>query len=275
MDDLLRTNLANWEARVAMHAASDEYGLARYLDDPDHISGVVRFDEPRLGDIRNLDVVHLQCHIGTDSLSLARLGARVTGVDFSPSALQVARDLAERAGPPVTYVEATVDDAVAALGTSFDLVYTGVGALCWLPSVRRWAEVVAALLRPGGRLFLREGHPMLWSLQDDRDDGLLVVDWPYFEAAGAQRETCEQSYAGQGSVAKPVTYEWNHGLGEIVQAVIDAGMTVTRLEEHDVIEWPALPGMVADPDREGCFRLPEAQAHMVPLMYTLEARRSD
>lgn len=273
MDELLRANLANWESRVPLHAASDEYGLARYLDDPGFLSPVVRSDAPRLGDLHGLEVVHLQCHLGTDTLSLARLGARVTGVDFSPGALQIARDLAERAGPPVRYVEAGVEDAPEALSARFDLVYTGVGALCWLPSVRRWAEVVAELLRPGGRLYLREGHPVLWSLQADRSDGLLVIDWPYFEAAGPQRESDEHTYAGQGTLEHPVTYEWNHGLGELVQAVLDAGLVLTRLEEHDVVEWPALPGMVPDPEVEGRYRLPDAQAHLVPLMYTLEARR--
>ena len=273
MDDHLRANLANWESRVPRHAASDEYGLSRYLDDPSFLSPVVRYDAARLGEMRGLEVVHLQCHLGTDTLSLARLGARVTGVDFSPSALQIARDLADRAGPPVRYVETSVEDAPEALGTRFDLVYTGVGALCWLPSVRRWAEVVAELLRPGGRLYLREGHPVLWSLQADRSDGLLVIDWPYFEAAGAQRESDEQTYAGQGTLEHPVTYEWNHGLGELVQAVLDAGLVLTRLEEHDFVEWPAIAGMVPDAEVEGRYRLPDAQAHLVPLMVTLEARR--
>ena len=137
--------------------------------DPAHLSEVVRFDLPRLGDIAGLDVVHLQCHIGTDTLSLARLGARVTGLDFSPGA---------RRGPPprrATRVRLSTTSSptctappTCSAPASFDLVYTGIGALCWLPSVRRWAEVVAALLRPGGRLFIREGHPMLWSLADPR-----------------------------------------------------------------------------------------------------------
>ena len=144
--DYRAINHANWESRVPHHAASDEYGLDRFRSDPERISDVVRFDLPRLGDIAGLDVVHLQCHIGTDTLSLARLGATVTGLDFSESAIEVARELSATAGPTVEYVVADVYDAPAVLGaTRFDLVFTGIGALCWLPSVERWASVVAEL----------------------------------------------------------------------------------------------------------------------------------
>ncbi len=137
---------------------------------------------PRLGDIRGLRGVHLQCHIGTNTVSLARLGASMTGLDYSAPAVAAAQDLATRAGADARFVQADVYEAPAVLGRgAFDLVFTGIGALCWLPDIRRWAAVVTALLRPGGRLFLREGHPMMWALDEFRDDGLLVVRYPYFE----------------------------------------------------------------------------------------------
>jgi SAM-dependent methyltransferase len=270
MDDHLGTNLTNWEARVPIHAGSREYGLERYVEDPARLSDVVAFDAPFLGDLSGQRAVHLQCHLGTDTLSLARLGAETTGVDFSPSALEVARDLAARAGPPVRYVESPVDDVPVRLPERFDLVYTGVGALNWLPSVRRWAEVVAGLLEPGGRLHLREGHPALWAIDETRGDGALVLDLPYFETDAPIRWEDDRTYAGEGVVAQPVTYEWNHGLGEIVQAVIDAGLRITRLEEHRSVEWPALPGMV-EVDH-GRYALPE-RPERLPLMYTLQAVR--
>jgi SAM-dependent methyltransferase len=269
-----RVNLANWESRVPIHAASQTYGLDRFVDDPTQLSDVVAFDAPHLGDLTGQRAVHLQCHIGTDTLSLARLGAETTGVDFSPGALAVARELSARAGPAVRYLEASVDQVPQRLPETFDLVYTGVGALCWLPSAARWAEVVAGLLAPGGRLYLREGHPVLWSLEYGRDDELLVLDWPYFEAAGPQRDEVGDTYTDGGQqLASPVTYETNHGLGEIVQALLDVGLRLTRLVEHDFVEWEALPGMVEDPATPGRFRLPEARRHLAPLMYTLEAVR--
>ena len=157
----------------------------------------MRIDLPHLGDLTGSRVVRLQCHLGTDTLSLARAGADVTGVDFSPAALAAARDLAERAGPPVRFVESAIDDVPRVLaGETFDLVYTTVGTVNWLPSIDRWAEVVAGLLRPGGRLYLRDGHPMRATLDDERDDDLLVVTHQYGAAHGPQRWVTEVSYTG-------------------------------------------------------------------------------
>ncbi|MET0955870.1 MAG: class I SAM-dependent methyltransferase, partial [Cryobacterium sp.] len=161
MQEYLDTNRANWDDRASVHAARTGlgYGVQRYVDDRALLSEVVRFDLDRLGDITGLRTVHLQCHIGTDTLSLARLGARVTGLDFSPVALAEARTLVAETGDGVDFVESDVYSALSVLEpASFDLVYTGIGALCWLPSIDRWAAVVAGLLAPGGRLFLREGH---------------------------------------------------------------------------------------------------------------------
>jgi SAM-dependent methyltransferase len=267
-EDPQRTNLANWEARVPIHAASEDYDLAGYATDHDRLSGVVAADAPFLGDLSGLRVVHLQCHVGTDTLSLARLGGTVTGVDFSPAALEVARDLAQRTGTDVRYVESSMDDVPDRLPERFDLVYTGVGALCWLPSVARWARIVAGLLEPGGRLYLREGHPVLWALDEGRDDDLLVLRYPYFEDAGPTRWEDPTTYAGRGTVTASTTFEWNHGLGEIVQAVLDAGLRLTRLEEHRTVDWQALPWMV--PAGNGRWRLPD-HPERLPLMYTLEA----
>jgi len=270
-DDWRGVNLANWESRVAVHTGPAGYDLAAF-DDPDHLSDVVRYDRPRLGRVEGLDVVHLQCHLGTDTVSLARLGARSTaGLDFSPSALNEARALAARAGADVTFVDGDAYDAVRLLGGErFDLVYTGIGAICWLPSIRRWADVVAGLLRPGGRLFMREGHPMLWAMADPRDDGLLVVEYPYFETAGVRfRE--ETTYAGNDTVASPEMVCFNHGLGEIFTALQQAGLSVTALEEHREVPWNPLGDAVeSSPDHPGEYVLKTGRERL-PLTYTLQA----
>jgi SAM-dependent methyltransferase len=262
-DDWRSINLANWEARVPLHTAPDGYELAGF-DDPEYLSAVVRYDLPRLGRLDGLDVVHLQCHIGTDTVSLARLGARsVTGLDFSPAALQAGRELAERAKTDVRFVESDVDGAIGVLGAgSFDLVYTGIGALCWMPDIRRWAAIVAELLRPRGRLFMREGHPVLWAICDPRPDGLLVLDYPYFETDG---------YAGSGEITAPESVSFNHGLGEIFTALVDAGLAVTGLEEHREVPWnPLGDAMIPSADYEEEFVLAEGRDRM-PLTYTLQA----
>jgi len=273
--DYREVNRASWDERAPAHAASPDYAVEQFLADPSYLSHVVRFDVPRLGDIRGLRGVHLQCHIGTDTVSLARLGAQMTGLDFSPPALEQARDLADRLHVDVRFVESDVYDAPQALGPgSFDLVYTGIGALCWLPDVRRWASVVAELLRPGGRLFIREGHPMLWSLADARPDGLLVVDYPYFERPEPLVFDAPGTYVRtDATFTNNVTHEWNHALSEVVTAVVDAGMRVTMLAEHNSVPWDALPGQMQRDD-DGEYRLIDRPWRLAA-SYTLQAVRDD
>jgi SAM-dependent methyltransferase len=242
----LEVNRASWDERAPAHAASADYAFSRFGEDPEYLSAVVRFDLERLGDIRGLRGVHLQCHIGTDTVSLARLGAQMTGLDFSPPALAEARRLNQLAGTSVEFVESELYSAPSALGgRTYDLVFTGIGALCWLPSIRGWAEIVSQLLVPGGRLFIREGHPMLWALDEREPDQGLVVDLPYFETAAPVVWKEAGTYVEtDAAFEQDVTHVWNHGLGEIFTAVQDAGLQVTMLVEHDSVPWNALPGQM-------------------------------
>jgi SAM-dependent methyltransferase len=274
MSDYRDLNRANWDERVPVHVASEFYSVARFASDPSFLSDVVRFDLPRLGDVRGLRGVHLQCHIGTDTISLARLGASMTGLDFSEPAVSAARALADSAGVPATsatFVRADVYDAADVLGhKGFDLVYTGIGALCWLPDVRRWGLVVASLLRPGGRLFIREGHPMLWTLDESRTDDVLAVRYPYFEQSGPLVFDEGGTYVPTDVVfSHTVTHEWNHGMGEIITALLDAGLSITAFTEHDSVPWEALPGKM-EQIGGGEWRLADDPS-LVPCSYTLQA----
>lgn len=267
--DYIALNRANWDDRAAAHAASPDYLVPELVSGERRLSGVVAFDLDRLGDLDGLQVLHLQCHIGTDTLSLARLGAQVTGLDFSANSLAQARRIADAAGVSIEYVESDVYAASEVLaGRTFDLVYTGIGALCWLPSIARWARTVNALLRPGGRLFLREGHPMLWALDDEAAD--LRVRHPYFEQPdgivwddGSTYVDTDHEFTATTSV------EWNHGLGEIVTALFDNGLALTGLTEHDSAPWNALPGQM-NVDNQGEWRLSK-QPERLAATYTLQA----
>ncbi|HEX9063983.1 MAG TPA: class I SAM-dependent methyltransferase [Streptosporangiaceae bacterium] len=271
MADYSEINKASWDERVPAHAASPDYAVDKFLADPTFLSDVVRFDLPLLGDIGGLRGVHLQCHIGTDTISLARLGASMTGVDFSGPAVRQARALAEQTGADATFVESDVYEAAEAVGAGqFDLVFTGIGALCWLPSISRWASVVGRLLRPGGRLFIREGHPMLWSLADSRPDGLLVVEYPYFEREEPMVFDEGGTYVSTDVVfEQTVTHEWNHGLGEIITALLAAGLTITGLTEHDSVPWEALPGQMTRLGNDE-WQLTD-RPWRLPCSYTLQA----
>ena len=271
--DSFEVNLRNWNERVPLHAASQDYGLDRFRSDPAHLSDVVRFDRERLGSLEGQRVAHLQCHIGTDTVSLARLGAtHVTGLDFSPMAVEVARQLALDLHLPVDIVEADVYSAPDALGPGrFDVVYTGRGALCWLPDIDRWASVVSDLLTPGGRLFLREGHPVLWSLDYEAHDS-LVIGHPYFETADPIIDVEETTYVETTArLQNTVTHSWNHGLAEVISAVMNHGLTLTGITEHMSVPWEALPGqMVLASGGEWVLK---DRPDRLPLTYTLQASK--
>lgn len=271
-DEHRRANLANWESRVDIHVRSASYGAEAFVADPAaNVSGVVAFDAPRVGDVRGKRLLHLQCHFGRDTLSWAVLGAQVTGVDFSPSAIAAARELSERSGVPGRFVEAELHDAPGVLDEVFDVVYTSVGALNWLPSAAAWAKVAAGFVAPGGILYMREAHPALQALDDERPDELLVLTYPYFETAEPQRWETPTSYTGDADVvSQPVTYEWNHGLGDVLGGVLATGLVIEAFEEHRFLDWRFFPWMVEGDD--GRYRLPHGQER-VPLQYSLRARR--
>ena len=273
-DRFYRDNLAAWDERAPAHARADGYRVERFREDPAYLSDVVGFDIPLLGDVEGLDGVHLQCHIGTDTISLVRRGAHMTGLDFSGESLAQARALAAETGAEVDFVQSDVYDAVAALGRErFDFVFTGIGALCWLPDVRRWAQVVHDLLRPGGFLFIREGHPMLWSMDEEVDDD-LVVGFPYFEVPTPITDTHDGSYLPVDTTfTAEVSHSWNHGLGETVMALLDTGMALDLMVEHDSCPWEALPGKMVE-GADGEWRLTEGRDRL-PLTYTLRVRRSN
>ena len=223
------------------------------LTDPDFLSTVVSFDIPLLPDPAGLDIVHLQCHIGTDTLSLARRGAKsVVGLDFSSASIKEGRRLAAGAagGEKLSFVEASTYDALKVLPPqSFDMVFTGIGAICWLPDIRQWAEVVAGLLKPGGKFFIREAHPILWTL-DEKITDRLAIRYPYFETEQPMMFQDNSTYMKLADDWKTfetaTTLEWNHGIGEIVQALLDVGMEITGLVEHTSLPWEALPGQMVE-----------------------------
>ncbi len=261
----LEANRRNWDERVDVHVASDFYDVEGFL------AGKCPLRAPDLagvGDVSGKRLVHLQCHFGLDTLAWARRGARVTGVDFSSRAIEEARKLAARAGlaERARFVECDVHAAVEALAPEqFDVVFVNVGAIGWLPSIARWADVVTGLLAPGGRFYIREGHPMLFALDERRTDGLLEVRYPYFEHAEPLSFDDATTYAA-GDGSRPVLratryYAWSHGLGEVVMSLLDRGLVLERLDEHRECDWKALPDMVRGSDdmwrlREGADRLP-------------------
>lgn len=172
-------NRANWNERAAVHAASADYGFERFISDPTSATWCAS-TRPCSARRSGLRGIHLQCHIGTDTLSLARLGAEMAGLDLSPASLD--KPTSPRPAEPrsTTSRPTPTPHLRRSPGGGSTLVYTGIGALCWLPDIDRWAGVVDNLLEPGGQLFVREGHPMLWAF-DDMNPDVLTLQYAYFE----------------------------------------------------------------------------------------------
>jgi 2-polyprenyl-3-methyl-5-hydroxy-6-metoxy-1,4-benzoquinol methylase len=285
MSDLhVEANRANWDERVEGHLVA--YDTDGFVADAARISTVVRDDlrlmAPHLpnGSVDGLSLAHLQCHIGTDTLSFARLGAHVVGIDFSGEAISAARMLARRAGLVGRFVQSTVDDAAAAVAEqlgaaeTFDVVYTSIGALTWLPDLAAWARSIRALLKPGGLFYVRDTHPMFSTIDDERPDEELVVRYPYFGGAEPLRFDSEFSYAGTASLSNTTNYEWPHPISEIVGVLLGVGLTIEAFGEQDTLPWRALPWMVETETGspfDGNWMLPTGRDR-VPLTFSLAAR---
>jgi len=261
-------NRVYWDRMAAFNLA--HWDVEGFVADSSRLSPIVAADREAVGDVRGKSLLHLQCHFGLDTLSWARLGAEVTGIDFSPQAIAFANGLAVRTGLSARFVETDLYAVPEVLDERFEVVYTGTGALCWLPDIRRWGEVVARMLAPGGVFYIREAHPALWSLEDERDDAQLVIERRYFEEA---EPLCWDSDPvwDKKAIEPSITYEWNHGLGEILTALIDAGLAIELVREHRRCAWQALPFLVEDD--EGWWRLAD-RPERLPLMYSIRARKS-
>jgi 2-polyprenyl-3-methyl-5-hydroxy-6-metoxy-1,4-benzoquinol methylase len=255
-------NRAWWDERVPIHVASDFYDVDAFKAGA---STLRRFELEEVGDVSGRSLVHLQCHFGLDTLSWARLGARVAGLDFSRPAVEAARSLAAEAELDAEFVCASVYEAPAALGgRRFDIVYTGLGALNWLPDVTRWARVVADLVAPGGFLYLSEFHP----IADVFADQDLTIEHDYFQTESFTFDD-PGTYADlEARTEHNRAEQWQHPLGEVVSAVIAAGLTIELLHEHDHTLFPRWPFL----EREGAaYRFPPGHPRL-PLMFSLLAR---
>ena len=270
LDPRLTTNRAWWDERVPIHASGGFYDVEGFRAGG---STLDPFEVEEAGDVSGKRLVHLQCHFGLDTLSWARRGASVVGLDFSAPAVEAANALAADTGLDARFVTADVYTAPDALGGErFDIVYTGLGALNWLPDLRRWASVVASLLVTGGFLYLVEFHPFTWVFGDD--DLSVVLD--YFHDPAGSRFDEPGTYADlDAETSHNVTLEWNHPISDVIGALLGAGLRLEIFNEHDHTHFPRWPELEVDRDaREvGDVYRPPAGFPRLPLIYSLRARR--
>lgn len=267
-----RANRASWDQFVDIHMAARGYDLA------DLRAGNGRFgpiEEAELPPVERKRIVHLQCHFGADSLRLVQRGAEVVGLDFSARAIEAARNLASELGLAgrARFVEADLYDAVRAIPAphGFDMAFVTWGAICWLPDIARWAQIVAALLRPGGSLYLAEGHPAAYVFDDaaSSSDGMPGLFAPYFSREPVI-ETDPRDYINPDArLVDAAVYNWIHPLGEVVTGLIAADMTLNWLHEHDAVTWQMF--RILRKDASGLYRWPDKP--WLPLAFSLSATR--
>jgi SAM-dependent methyltransferase len=269
MTDHFAINRRNWDERAAIHArdATGDYVLDRFRAGADVLHAI---EAAELGDISGKRVLHLQCHIGLDTLCLARRGAAVTGLDFSGAALAIARRLADETGLEADFVEGTVDQAPRLSPGPFDLVYTTWGTICWLPDVKAWAKVIASVLAPGGELYFADAHPGFNVLEEVAGNYVPTYDFqtPSDRPLHFANET---TYTGDPTVmSHQATREWIHSLSAVLGGLIDAGLAITMFREHEVLPWRALPSLVPASDR--MWRLPDGMPR-IALSYSVRAKK--
>lgn len=269
MDEFFEANRRRWDELAGIHVKSTTgiYHLAEFRAGADVLAPI---ESAEVGEIAGKRLLHLQCHFGLDTLSLARRGATVTGLDFSGKAVEAARALSAETGVAGSFVEGNLYDAPDLIAGSFEVVYVTWGAINWLPDIRRWAEIVAGFLKAGGYLYLLEGHPVTLCL-DQAEDGRLVPSYPYFQGREPLAFDEDSSYTGDSKrLTNARAYEWNHPLGEIVTALIDAGLRLEFLHEHDSVPWKPFALMVEA--KAGMYRLPP-ELPSLPLAFSLKASK--
>jgi SAM-dependent methyltransferase len=266
MTDFVAANRALWTELTEIHQRpSSYYDVEAFKAGGLSLRSIERAE---VGDVSGKTLLHLQCHFGLDTLSWARLGARVTGVDFCEPALVRARQLAAESGLDARFVCADLAECTAELG-EFDIVFTSYGTTVWLPDLARWARLIARSLRPGGMFYIVEGHPFSKCLDNSDDPAVLRVAHPYLSDGPIRCDGGFDYAVGDAAIARP-SYEWSHGLGDIVTALAGAGLRIEFLHEFPVCEGEYLSNMCQDGD--GWWRL--ADGHLrIPHSYSIKATR--
>lgn len=265
--DSMDVNRARWDELAKLHPTTEFYDVEGFRAGRNTVDDI---SLEALGDVRGKTLLHLQCHFGMDTLSLARLGAVVTGVDFSGQAVALARELADEEGLEARFIQANIYDLPDMLDEEFDIVFTSHGVLIWLPDIAGWGKVVARFVKPGGRFFILEGHPLAWTFNQSNPDR-FEFELGYFSQGQTYTFSEQGTYADMEAVLENVTsHEWHHRFDQTLNALIDAGLRIQHVGEYPYAAWQMLP--FQEQDERGWWRIP-ANKPQVPLMFSIKATK--
>ncbi len=263
-ENYLDINRHSWNNRTEAHIKSEFYGMEQFLQGKTSLQNI---ELNLLGNVEGKAVLHLQCHFGQDTISLARMGATVTGMDLSDAAIIKANDLAAELDVDARFICCDVYSLTQVMDEKFDIVFTSYGTIGWLPDMDKWAEVVAHFMKPGGSFVFAEFHPVVWMFDND----LKYVQYPYFKAEPIV-ETESGTYADRENEKQFSSMTWNHGIGEVFMALKKQGLNIEVLKEYDYSPYNCLANMVeTGPDE---YRVAHLNG-LIPLVYALKASKPD
>ena len=264
-DDLefMRKNRDYWDERVPIHARTHFYGIEQFLAGSEKLDPL---EIGEVGDVEGKNLLHLQCHFGLGTLSWARRGAHVTGMDYSEPAIELARDLAQRSRLDARFLCCNLYDLPDHLMGQYDIVFTSYGVLNWLPDIARWAQIAASYVKPGGFFYIAEFHPFSMVFDDEADT--LQYRYPYFEKKAMKFEA-HGSYAdSEAETHVNEEFDWNHTMSEIVTGLIDNGLRIEFLHEFPYSVYQQLPFL--ELDENGVWVFPDGK-QPIPLMFSIKA----
>jgi SAM-dependent methyltransferase len=269
LDEYRKTNQEWWNEAAQVHAQGEAYQLQAFKEG---MSKLHPLERAEVGEVGGKKLLHLQCHFGLDTLSWARLGAHVTGIDFADKAIAIAQALSQDLHLDATFVCCELSDLPDVLDAAgqFDIVYTSYGVIGWLPDLQSWGKIIAHYLKQGGFFYIAEGHPFMWVFDEKSPE--LKISYPYFSHAPIQDESAGTYAEKESRLEHTTTYGWNHTLSEIFSSLLSEGLTIEFFHEHQFCAWDCLPDMEKGADGFYRFKDP-AQREKIPLMFSLKATK--
>lgn len=261
MKDYIAINKATWKEKLDPHLASDFYNMEAFVDGKSSLNS---FELALLGDVSGKKILHLQCHFGQDSISLSRMGAHVTAVDFSEKSIEKGRELAAQLGTSTQFICSDIYNLPNVLKEEFDIVFTTYGTIIWLPDVKKWANVVRRFTKPNGRLVFVDFHPIVWMYDDD----FKQVRYKYSSPEAIVEEE-EGTYANKNAPISTQCVTWNHGMASTINALINSGLSILDFQEYDYAPYPFVGG--TEQFEQGKYRI-KTFGDKVPLVYSVVAQ---
>lgn len=261
-EDYLKINKKSWNKRTEVHFDSKFYDNPNFIKEKASLN---KIELDLLGDIKGLSILHLQCHFGQDTISLNQLGAKTTGVDLSDKAVEKAKELADLCDSTANFICCDVYDLPQHLDKKFDIVFTSYGTIAWLPDIDKWAKIVSSFLKPNGKFVFAEFHPLVWIFDDEFDK----IKYSYFNSE-AIIEIETGTYTDKNAPINEKCITWNHGLGEVITALIKNGLQINSLEEFDYSPYDCFSGTVEIAPKK--FRIKHL-GDKIPMVYALSATK--